>query len=117
MQSLPTHQQGLAGGIFNMLFRLSTAVALGISTAVYTSVKGTNAGIENPMLPYTKTFYVSIALSGFSVLFLPFVRLGTQGNHTQQSADLPSPMLSKMKEKGERMAVALRSLKRGPSRP
>ncbi len=36
--------------------------------------------MENPMLPYSKAFQVSIGLSAASFLFLPFVRLGTQGH-------------------------------------
>ncbi|KAK4240889.1 major facilitator superfamily-domain-containing protein [Achaetomium macrosporum] len=80
MQSLPSHQQALAGGIFNTLFRLGAAIALGISTAVYTSFSGTPAAVLSPMLPYAKAFQVSIGLSAGSFLFLPFVRLGTQGH-------------------------------------
>ena len=86
MQSLPSHQQALAGGIFNTLFRLGSAIALGASTAVYTSATGTPAAIADPMVPYTKAFYVSVGLSAGSFLFLPFVRLGTQG-HAPSSAD------------------------------
>ena len=62
MQAFPSHQQALAGGIFSTLFRLGSAVALGISTAVFSSVKGTRAGMADPMLPYTRAFQVSIAL-------------------------------------------------------
>ncbi|KAK3307478.1 major facilitator superfamily domain-containing protein [Chaetomium strumarium] len=82
MQSLPSHQQALAGGIFNTLFRLGAAIALGISTAVYTSFAGVQPGaaLRDPMLPYAKAFQVSIGLSAASFLFLPFVRLGTQGH-------------------------------------
>jgi hypothetical protein len=80
MQSLPSHQQALAGGIFNTLFRLGAAVALGISTAVYSSVAATPEAMEDRMVPYTRAFQVSIALSAISFLFLPFVRLGTQGH-------------------------------------
>ncbi|KAH6634588.1 major facilitator superfamily-domain-containing protein [Chaetomium sp. MPI-SDFR-AT-0129] len=80
MQSLPSHQQALAGGIFNTLFRLAAAIALGITTAVFSSVSATPAGIADPMLPYTRAFQVGIAMSGASFLFLPFVRIGTQGH-------------------------------------
>lgn len=80
MQSLPSHQQALAGGIFNTLFRLGAAIALGITTAVYSSVAATPAGIADPMLPYTRVFQVGIAMSGVSFFFLPFVRIGTQGH-------------------------------------
>lgn len=84
MQSLPSQQQALAGGIFNMLVRLSTTIALGISTAVYSSVAETPAGVADPMLGYTRAFQVSVALSGASVFFLPFIKLGTQGNWKEE---------------------------------
>lgn len=80
MQSLPSSQQALAGGIFNTLFRLGAAIALGMTTAVYTSNAGTPEALANPMMPYSKAFQVSIGLSAASFLFLPFVRLGTQGH-------------------------------------
>ena len=80
MQSLPSHQQALAGGIFNTLFRLGSAIALGLSTAVYSSVATTEAAATNPMLPFTRAFQVSVGLSAGGLLFLPFVRLGTQGH-------------------------------------
>ncbi|KAK1836377.1 major facilitator superfamily domain-containing protein [Podospora conica] len=80
MQSLPSHQQALAGGIFNTIFRLAAAISLGISTAVYTSFAGKTEVLEDPMLPYAKAFQVCIGLGAASFLFLPFVRLGTQGH-------------------------------------
>ncbi|KAK4125915.1 MFS general substrate transporter [Parathielavia appendiculata] len=80
MQSLPSHQQALAGGIFNTLFWLGAAIALGATTAVFTSATGTPEAMADPMLPYARAFQVPIGLSAGSFLFLPFVRLGTQGH-------------------------------------
>ncbi|KAK0714896.1 major facilitator superfamily-domain-containing protein [Lasiosphaeris hirsuta] len=93
MQSLPSHQQALAGGIFNTIFRLGAAVALGISTAVFTSAQGTPEALADPMVPYKKAFQVSIGLSAVSFLFLPFVRLGTQGHAAQESDDAKSDVV------------------------
>ncbi|KAK4192417.1 major facilitator superfamily domain-containing protein [Podospora australis] len=81
MQSMPSHQQALAGGIFQTIFRLGAAIALGSSTAVFESSAGSAAALADPMLPYKKAFQVSIGLSAVSFLFLPFVRLGTQGHN------------------------------------
>ncbi|KAI1102282.1 MFS general substrate transporter [Jackrogersella minutella] len=86
MQSLPKHQQSLAGGIFNVVIRLSNAVIMGISTAVYSSVELTPEGMADPMLKFTRTFQVSIAFSAASVLLAPFIRLGTQGNHPKEES-------------------------------
>ncbi|KAI4603672.1 hypothetical protein KJ359_003489 [Pestalotiopsis sp. 9143b] len=80
MSSLPTHQQSLAGGIFNVVIRLSSTAVMGITTAVFSSVELTPAGMADPMLKYTRTFQACVALSGASVLVAPFIRLGTQGN-------------------------------------
>ncbi|KAI8723496.1 MFS domain-containing protein [Fusarium sp. LHS14.1] len=80
MQSLPIHQQSLAGGIFNMLIRLGSTVAIGISTAVYSSVGEAQADGGDPVVPYRMAFFVSVGLAGLSCLFLPFMRIGTQGN-------------------------------------
>jgi hypothetical protein len=83
MQSLPSHQQGLAGGIFNTMIRLCSTVALGISTAVFGSVELAAEAHGNPMLPYTRAFQVSVAMAAFGLVFVPFTRVGTQGNHKQ----------------------------------
>jgi energy-converting hydrogenase Eha subunit F len=80
MSSLPPHQQSLAGGIFNVVIRLSTTVVMGLTTAVYSSVALTPEGVLDPMLKYTRTFQTCVALAGASILFVPFIRLGTQGN-------------------------------------
>lgn len=85
MQSLPSHQQSLAGGIFNVVIRLMQAIVMGISTAVFSSIELTPKGIEDPMLKYTRTFQVSVALAALSLFFSPFIRLGTQGNTPRES--------------------------------
>ncbi|KAI0889029.1 MFS general substrate transporter [Annulohypoxylon maeteangense] len=84
MQSLPKHQQSLAGGIFNVVIRLANAAVMGISTAVFSSIELTPEGMADPMLKFTRTFQVSVALSALGVLFSPFIRLGTQGNHPKE---------------------------------
>ena len=80
MQSLPSHQQSLAGGIFNTMIRLCSTVSLGITTAVFSSTAISPAGEADPMLKFTRAWQVSLAMAGVSVFFLPFIKLGTQGN-------------------------------------
>ncbi|KAK0627672.1 major facilitator superfamily-domain-containing protein [Immersiella caudata] len=101
MQSLPSHQQAMAGGIFNTIFRLGMAVSLGISTAVYTTAKGAPQALADPMWPYAKAFQTSIGMSAASFLFLPFVRLGTQGHSAVggKRGGLVSAVARGMKEK------------------
>jgi hypothetical protein len=80
MQALPVHQQSLAGGIFNMLIRLGSTIAIGISTAVYSSVQVAQAEGGDVIRPYRMAIFVSVGLAGLSCLFIPFLRIGTQGN-------------------------------------
>lgn len=80
MQCLPAHQQGLATGVQNTLNRLSATVGVGIATAIYSSADATTQGMAYPMLKYTRTFEVSVGMAAVSVLFVPWLRLGTQGS-------------------------------------
>lgn len=80
MQCLPAHQQGLATGVQNTLNRLSATVGVGIATAIYSSADATAQGMAHPMLKYTRTFEVSVGMAAVSVLFVPWLRLGTQGS-------------------------------------
>ncbi|KAI2624148.1 MFS general substrate transporter [Hypoxylon sp. NC1633] len=84
MQSLPRHQQATAGGIFTVVIRLSQAIVMGIATAVFSSVEMTNEGMADPMLKFTRTFQVGVALAAVGVLLAPFIRLGTQGNSPEK---------------------------------
>lgn len=84
MQSLPTHQQSLAGGIFNMLIRLGCTIAIGISTAVYSSVEEALPEGGDVVKPYKMAFYVSVGLAALSCFFLPLMRIGTQGNTPEE---------------------------------
>ncbi|KLU92346.1 hypothetical protein MAPG_11292 [Magnaporthiopsis poae ATCC 64411] len=87
MQSLPSHQQALAGGIFNTMIRLWSAVALGISTVVFNSVGHSEEGVRDPMLSYTQAFLVSVAFAVAGIPFVPFIRVSTQGNDKAEDED------------------------------
>lgn len=87
MSSLPSHQQSLAGSIFYVVIRLSSTAVMGITTAVFSSVELTPAGMADPMLKYTRTFQTCVGLAGASLLFAPFIKLGTQGNAPKESLE------------------------------
>ena len=90
MQSLPSHQQGLAGGIFNMAIRLGSTLALGVSTEVYESVRQAQSPGGDPMIPFQRAFNVSIGISGLALFLIPFLRIGTQGNApAEKESDMP----------------------------
>jgi hypothetical protein len=87
MHALPAHQQSLAGGIFNMLIRLSSTIALGISTAVYSSVKQAQGPDGDENTPFRMAYFVSVGLASLGCLFVPFLRMGTQGNSPAGKSD------------------------------
>lgn len=64
----------------NTLIRLSNTIALGISTAVFSSIEFSSQNEGQPMLKYTRAFQASVAMAAAGILFVPFLRLGTQGN-------------------------------------
>ncbi|MCJ1341091.1 hypothetical protein MMC09_006387 [Bachmanniomyces sp. S44760] len=78
MSSLPSHQQSVAGGIFNTVTKLCTTIGLGINTAIFASVS-TEEAARNPLRPYTLVFWFGTGISGASVVLALFVKLGTQG--------------------------------------
>lgn len=89
MQSLPHEAQGLASGIMNTLIRLASTLSMGIATAVYATYEARPSDETDPMLKFTRTFQVSVALAGLSVLLVPFIRIGTQGgSHAAPPQDL-----------------------------
>lgn len=82
-----------------MVIRLSSTVVLGISTAVFSSVKSTPASMEDPMLKYTRTFQTTVALAAAGVAISPFIRLSTQGN---------APRIEIREEKSEKSTDAMK---------
>lgn len=70
----------------NTLVRLASTVAMGIATAVYSSVEVSPQGMEQPMLKYTRTFQASLAMAALSVLVVPFIKVGTQGHYKRDDA-------------------------------
>ncbi|KAH8703302.1 putative MFS multidrug transporter [Talaromyces proteolyticus] len=77
MSSLPPSDQSLAGGIFNTVSKICGNISLGITTAVYNSVR--NEGSLTPIKPYLATYWFAAASAGLGVLLVPFLKLGTQG--------------------------------------
>lgn len=88
MQSLPHEAQGLASGIMNTLIRLASTLSMGIATAVYSTFETSSKNETDPMLKFTRTFQVSVAMAALSVVFVPFIRIGTQGHHQEDTDGL-----------------------------
>ncbi|KAF4632717.1 hypothetical protein G7Y89_g5403 [Cudoniella acicularis] len=80
MSSLPPHQQSLAGGIFNTVTKICTAVGLGISASIYNAESTGTAALQTGIRPYKMVFWFCVACAGCSILFVPWLRIGTQGH-------------------------------------
>jgi hypothetical protein len=83
MSSLPPGQQSLAGGIFNTVTKICLAVGLGISASIYNAESSGTAALQTTIRPYTMVFWFGVAVSGASLIFVPFLTIGTQGHSTK----------------------------------
>lgn len=86
MSSLPPGQQSLAGGIFNTVTKICSAVGLGISASIYNAESSGTAALQTTIRPYKMVFWFAVAVSGASLLFVPFLTIGTQG-HTRGTSE------------------------------
>ena len=78
INSLP-EQQSLAGSIFNTITRLCGNLSLGISTAIYVSLKDKANTTTTDLVSYLFTFRFAVVMTGISVFLIPFVKIGKQG--------------------------------------
>lgn len=85
MSSLPPHQQSLAGGIFNTVIKICSAVGLGISASIYNAESTGTAALQTTLRPYNMVFWFCVASSGMSLFFVPFLTIGTQGHSAATS--------------------------------
>ncbi|KAJ5427481.1 Major facilitator superfamily domain general substrate transporter [Penicillium cf. griseofulvum] len=87
MNSLP-EQQSVAGGIFNTITRLCGNLSLGISTAIYISIKEKADATTTDVVPYLFTFRFAAVATGISLFLIPLVKIGKQGGPAIQ--EVPS---------------------------
>lgn len=86
MSSLPPAQQSLAGGIFNTVTKICSAVGLGISASIYNADSSGTAALQTTTRPYIMTFWFGVAVSAASLFFVPFLTIGTQGHSTRSTS-------------------------------
>ncbi|CZR60320.1 related to transporter (major facilitator superfamily) [Phialocephala subalpina] len=79
MSSLPPHQQSLAGGIFNTVTKICSAIGLGISASIYNAESTGTEALQTTIRPYKMVFWFCVASAGLSLAFVPFLTIGTQG--------------------------------------
>ncbi|KAK9855415.1 hypothetical protein MYU51_002937 [Penicillium brevicompactum] len=80
MSSLPPSQQSIAGGIFNTVNKLCNNLGLGIATSVSSSISNGMTSSSAPIDPYLAVYWFAAAAAGISLVMVPFLKLGTQGN-------------------------------------
>jgi hypothetical protein len=80
MSSLPPNQQSLAGGIFNTITKICSAIGLGISASIYNAESTGKAALQTTIKPYQSLFWFCVAVAGVSLCFVPFLTIGKQGH-------------------------------------
>jgi hypothetical protein len=86
MSSLPPGQQSLAGGIFNTVTKVCSAVGLGITASIYNAESAGTAALQTTIRPYNMVFWFCVASAGAGLFFVPFLTIGTQGHSTRASS-------------------------------
>ena len=81
MSSLPSSEQSVAGGIFNTISKLCNNLGMGIATSVYTSRSSQLGDGGSAIGPYLSVYWFAAASAGLSLFLVPFLTIGTQGNH------------------------------------
>lgn len=84
LSSMPANKQSIAGSLFQTLTRLCTAVGYGIATAIFDGVQNNPATsgyyANNAIEPFAATFWFSAGCAFIGTLFVPFLKIGTQGH-------------------------------------
>lgn len=85
LSSLPKAQQSIAASIFQTITKLAVTVGFGIETAIFNSrdAKPATTGYyaNDPYEPYAAVFWAAASITFLSLIFVPFLRIKTQGNH------------------------------------
>ncbi|KAE8443391.1 hypothetical protein EG329_001950 [Mollisiaceae sp. DMI_Dod_QoI] len=98
MSSLPHHQQSLAGGIFNTVIKICSAIGLGISASIYNAESQGTAALQTTLRPYRMVFWFCVASAGMGLCFVPWLTIGTQG-HAHSSGTSVASLKGKSGEK------------------
>ena len=84
LSSMPANKQSIAGSLLQTLTRLCTAVGYGIATAIFDAVEKNppKSGYyaNNAVAPFAGVFWFAVGVCFIAVLFVPFLRITTQGH-------------------------------------
>lgn len=85
LSAMPSNRQSMAGSLFQTLTRLVTAVGYGIATAIFDAVESKPAASgyysHNAVEPYAAVWWFSAGVAALGILFVPWLKIGTQGHH------------------------------------
>lgn len=88
MSTLPPSEQSIAGGIFNTVNKLCNNLGVGIATSVQASIVHRMTTSSPPIQPYLSVYWFAAATAGLSLVMIPFLTIGKQGNHTPDKGEL-----------------------------
>lgn len=93
MSSMPPEQQSLAGGVFNTVLKICTAIGLGISASIYNAESSTtsNSGgaLQTGVKPYRSVFIFCAGSAALGLMFVPFLTIKMQGDSKASSVSAP----------------------------
>lgn len=104
MSSLPSHQQSIAGGIFNTVSKLCNNLGLGIATSVNSALASQMTPSTPAIRPYLGVYWFAAAGAGLSLFLVPFLTLGTQGDNVEKT-ESQSVVITENKCAGEKEAI------------
>jgi len=113
LSSMPINRQSIAGSLFQTLTRLCTAVGFGIATAIFQAVQESPARsgyyAVNAAEPYAATFWFSAASAALGLVFVPFLKIGTQGHDGDKGRLVEQDVVDSvaMGEKGQDVGVGV----------
>ncbi|KAI0179246.1 MFS general substrate transporter [Hypoxylon sp. FL1284] len=83
LSSLPLKHHSTGASLLQTASRLAVPLGMGITTSIWSSYDGIKVGTY-PELAYTNTFMATTAFAGLSLLLVPFIRIGRQGNSKRE---------------------------------
>ncbi|GAP83092.1 putative mfs multidrug protein [Rosellinia necatrix] len=98
LSSLPPEHHSIGASLLQTTSRLGVPLGLAVTTSIWSSYDG-KADWSQPELAYTHTFIATTAFASISLLAVPFIRIGRQGQVKQPSSDPEVDKTSQLKRR------------------
>ncbi|KAI1499836.1 major facilitator superfamily domain-containing protein [Biscogniauxia marginata] len=86
LSSLPLKHHSIGASLLQTTSRLGVPLGMAVTTAVWSSYDG-KGDVPSLELAYTNTFITTTAFSGLSLILVPFIRIGKQGETKRETSD------------------------------